>query len=200
MNYYESIAEGFHEEKQVELHDIFEAAQFKLNRNRYHFQNIKNIIEKSSNVETLDYYEDIYLPLYYEMESILVSLRSSVDMFLHLINNVFDFGLVQNDVNLYNIYHHKQLPQYVKNIFNRFTRPYNNPVWNFIYSARNDIVHEKSVNQVIPVNIDLFSSETPIVLLTWDGQEKEMISFFNQALKLLDNFGSELIQAVRISI
>lgn len=200
MDYYEAITESFSEEKQMKLHDIFESAQFKLNRNTYHLNKINAIIDKSSELDHHDYYEDIYMPLYYEIESLLVSLRSGVDMFLHLVNTVFDYGMMGNDVTLYSVYHHPELPKPVKNIFNRFTRPYNNPVWNFIYSARNEIVHEKSINQVIPINIDLFSAEQPIVLLQWEGQEKELFALLRQSLRLLDNFGAELLTAVRISV
>lgn len=200
MDYYVQLSDFFDEEKQTELHDIFDAIRFKLNRNTYHFNNIKRIIEQAKDLERNDYYSDIYLPIYYEIEGFLVSLRSSVDILLHLINFSYRFDLKENDVNLYNIYNHRNLPKPTKNIFDRYTRPYNNPTWNFIYTFRNEIVHEKSIHQVLPVRIDLFSNEEPLVFFMLDENDREITAFFNNCLRFLDNFASQVFQSIDVSL
>jgi len=200
MEYYVQISDYFEEDKQSELHDILDAIRFKLNRNMYHVNNIKKIVEQAKDLERNDYYSDIYLPIYYEIEGFLVSLRSSVDILLHLINFTYRFELRENDVNLYNIYNHRHLPKPTKNIFDRYTRPYNNPTWNFIYTFRNEIVHEKSIHQVLPVRIDLFSNEEPLVFFMLEENDREMSAFFNNCLRFLDNFASQIFQSIEVSL
>lgn len=200
MEYYLRISDYFEEEEQNELHDMFDSIKFKLNRNDYHFENIKKIITQSKDLDRNDYYKDINLPIYYEIECFLTSLRSTVDMLLHLINFSYKMNLKQTEVNLYNVYHNRSLSKNTKNIFDRYTRPYNNPTWNFIYTFRNEIVHEKSIHQVLPVRIDLFSSEEPIVLFILGDTEKELVSFFNTCLRFLDNFASLIFQSIEISL
>lgn len=198
--YHSQIEEFFGENTHSELHEIFTALDFKLNKNDYHFDNIKKIIDKSDVLESEDYYNDIHLPIYYEVESFLVSLRSSVDILLHLVNFSFNLGIGTNEVNLYTVYTHKKLPKNVKNIFDRYTRPYNNATWNFIYTSRNEVVHEKSVNQILPIEVDLFGYEKPTVFFEWETAQREMLSFFSQCLRFLDTFVSQFLQAIKISL
>jgi len=200
MDYYVQISEFFEEEKQTELHDIFDAIRFKLNRNSYHLNNIEQIIEQAKDLERNDYYRDIYIPIYYEIEGFLVSLRSSVDILLHLINYCYNLRLKPNDVNLYNVYSHRSLPKGTKNIFDRYTRPYNNPTWNFIYTFRNEIVHEKSIHQVLPIRIDLFSEGEPLVFFILEDTDRELKSFFHNCLRFLDNFASQVFQSIEVSL
>lgn len=194
------ILEDFDDEEQIALKELFESIQFKLNRNSYHMNNIKRVISESKNVDSDDYYHKVHYPIYYEMESLLVSLRSSVDVLLHLLNFCFDFRLTSNEITLTNIYHHDRLPKNVKNIFDRYTRPYKNPTWRFIYTFRNETVHERSINQVLPIRIDLFTSEEPIVIFKLDEQDKEILAFFNQCQRFLDNFSTQLFNAIKISL
>lgn len=197
--YHSEIEEFFDESKHSELYDIFTALDFKLNKNKYHLKNIHRIIDEAD-VEKDDFYGEIHLPIYYEVESFLVSLRSSVDILLHLVNFVFDMKLNTNDVTLYQVFHHKKLPKNVKNIFERYTRPYNNPTWNFIYTSRNEIVHEKSVNQILPITVDLFGYEKPTVFFEWENAPREMLVFFNQCLRFLETFVLQFLQSIKISL
>lgn len=200
MDYYVRISDFFEEDRQNDLHEIFDAIQFKLNRNMYHYENIQKIINQAKDLERNNYYSDIYLPIYYEIEGFLISLRSSVDILLHLINFSYDFKLKENDVNLYNIYNHRKLPKPTKHIFDRYTRPYNNPTWNFIYTFRNEIVHEKSIHQVLPIQIDLFTNEEPLVFFMLEDNSRELTAFFNNCLRFLDNFASQVFQSIELSL
>lgn len=147
-----------------------------------------------------NYYEDIYLSIYYEMESFLVSLRSNIDILLHLVNFIYDLNIPNRDISLGTIYRNKNIPVELTNVFNRFTRPYNNPVWDFIYNARNTTVHEKSVNQVLPITIDAFDDNKMLIFFKWEDEDKNLITFFNQCLKFLNNFTNELFSAIKITI
>ena len=198
--YHSEIEEFFDESKHSDLYDIFTALDFKLNKNRYHFNNINRIIDEADVLATEDFYNTIHLPIYYEVESFLVSLRSSVDILLHLVNFTFDLKLITNEVTLYQVFHHKKLPKNVKNIFERYTRPYNNPMWNFIYTSRNEIVHEKSVNQILPITIDLFGYEKPTVFFEWENAEREILVFFDQCLRFLERFVLQFLQSIKISL
>lgn len=199
-NYQLEIEEYFDETKHTNLHNIFSSLEFKLNKNQYHFDNIKNTIGNADVLDKPDYYETVHLSIYYEMESFLVSLRSSVDVLLHLVNFSFDLEVSTNDVNLYNVFHHKKLPRSVKHIFERYTKPYNNPTWTFIYTSRNEIVHEKSVNLVLPIDIRLFGFEKPTVFFEWEENQREMLVFFNQCVRFLETFVTQCLQAIRISL
>lgn len=199
MVYYDAVSEHYEEEKKQQLFEIFDALNFKLKRNTYHLSNINKILENATNLENNDYYNDIYMPIYFEIEGFLVSIRSSVDMILHLNNYVFDFGLPNIEITLASIYHHKELPKMVKNIFDRYTRPYKNPTWNFIYTFRNEIVHEKSVHQVLPINIDMFLTEKPSIFFSMDHSDKELLSFFNNCLRFLETFVSQMLSSIEVS-
>lgn len=199
-DYHAEIEEFFDESKHSELYDVFTALDFKLNKNKYHFENISRIITDSNILDKEDYYSEIHLPIYYEMESFLVSIRSSVDILLHLVNFSFNLSIPTNEVNLYNVYRHKALPKNVKNILDRYTRPYNNPTWNFIYTSRNEIVHEKSVNQILPIEVDLFGFDKPTVFFEWENAPREMLSFYSQCLRFLETFVSQFLLSVKISL
>lgn len=197
---YDDIFEKVSEGKQNSLHDYFDSIEFKLLKNAYHYDRIMETIKHAGKTDSDEFYNQVHLPIYFEMESFLVSLRSSVDVCLHLLNFVFDMDLKQNEVNLHTVFHHPQLPKSIRNIFERYTRPYNNPTWNFIYTSRNEVVHEKSVNQVLPLNIDFFSTSEPLFFFLYEKNDREMATFFNQCLKFLDTFISQLLQALKISI
>lgn len=200
MEYYNRICDFFEEEEQNALHELFDSIEFKLNRTNYHLNNINSIMNQAGDLERLDYYKDIHMPIYYELEGLLVSLRSSVDMLLHLINFCYKMNLKNIEVTLYNIYSNRKLTKNTKNIFDRYTRPYNNPTWNFIYTFRNEIVHEKSINQVLPIKIDLFTLDTPLAFFVVENKEKEILTFLDQCMRFLDTFSSLIFQSIEVSL
>lgn len=201
LDYYEDFADFFDDEQQAELQDFFDSIQFKLNRTKYHFNQIKHVIRHAGDPENDNYYDEVHLPIYYEMEGFLVSLRSTIDILLHLINFTFQLGLSGYDVQLHNVYRHRKLPKALKNIFDRYTRPYNNPVWTFIYTFRNETVHEKSIHQVLPIHVDMFTEgNEPLVFFIHEDAEREIKSFFNNCIRFLETFNTQMFQAMKISL
>jgi len=198
MNYLNAMLEKVDEEKYDSVTEIFQSIDFKSYRNQYHFSHIKQIIQETdvSNVE--DIHQDVLYPLYVEIESLLVSLRSTVDILMHLVNEVFSLNL--KDVYIHNVFKHSRLPSPIKNVLKKYTRSFDNQTWNFIYNARNDVVHEKSVPQVLPINIDPFQFAQLIAFIKWEGVDREVITFFNQCLKFLQNFSNQLFESILISL
>lgn len=199
MSFYELISEHYDDDEKAQLFPFFDALTFKVNRCLYHFDNIKMIVENATDLDNESYYSDVFLPIYYEMEGLLVSMRSSVDMALHLTNSVFDFQIPTTDITLASVYHHKQLPKIVKNVFDRYTRPYQNPTWNFIYTSRNEIVHEKSIHQVLPIRVEFFLAEQPLVFFSYEGTEKELNTHFSNCLRFLKAFLGKLLSSIVVA-
>lgn len=199
MDYYKQVEDYFEESKQNELYDIYDSLKFKINKNNYHFDNISRILSNSNIIEQADYYNDTHLPIYYEAESFIVSIRSSADILLHIINHAFCLSLERNEVTLYNVYHHAKLPKAIKTQFQFYTRP-DNPTWNFIYTSRNMIVHEKSINHLYPVHIDLFTMKEPIAFVEVDGVPKEVLTFFGQCLRHMERFTSDALLSIKTSL
>lgn len=199
MDYFDLLSEHFDEEDQGKLQPLLDSIEFKLARNRYHFGNIKRIVEESDPTSE-NLYEEIYYPVYFEMESLLVSLRSSVDLVLQLVNFSFGMKLDNMSCTLSNIYHHRSLPKPIKNILDRFTRPHQNPTWKFISSFRNESVHEKSIHQLLPISIDHFTTEKPLVFFEMDGVQKELLTFFAQSVRFIDTFSTSLFQAIHVAL
>lgn len=198
MDYLRAILDKVDEDRYNRVSELFESINFKMSRNEYHFGNIKSIVRDTDIMEVENYYTSINLPIYFEMESLLVSLRSTVDILMHLINDLFELRL--DDVYIGNIFKHPRLPSEVKNILKKYTRTFDNTTWNFIYTSRNEIVHEKSIPQILPVNIDPFQFNQINVFMKWEDIDREIISFLNQCLKFLQNFCNQLYENILISI
>jgi hypothetical protein len=95
-------------------------------------------------------------------------------------------------VALSSIYRHPRLPKMLKQLFNRYTRKHDNATWSFIYTFRNESVHHKSINQLLPLSIDLFTDDDPFVFFTLHESKKELIVFFEQCLRFLENFAVDI--------
>ncbi|PGK52536.1 hypothetical protein CN918_32645 [Priestia megaterium] len=198
MDYLENILHVLDEDRHKRVIEVYESIMFKISRNNYHFSNIKRVIDETDMLNVEDVYSSLNLPIYFEMESLLVSLRSTVDMLMHLLNEVY--GLRLTDVYLNNVFKHPKLPSEIKNILRKYTRRFDNTTWSFIYTSRNDIVHEKSIPHILPINVDPFQFEQINVFFTWEGMEREIVSFFKQCLKFLSNFSSQLYENIVVSL
>lgn len=198
MDYAQTILDKVEEENYDNILSILNSFEFKMKRNEYHFNNIKKVVRNKEILEIEDFYTSINLPIYFEMESFLVSIRSSVDILMHLINSLYELNLY--DVYINNVFKHGSLPQEIKNVLRKYTRTFDNDIWNFIYTSRNNIVHEKSIPQILPINIDPFQLEHINVFLNLDGVDKEIISFFNQCIKFLQNFSQQLFENILITL
>lgn len=199
MNHLNHILEKIEEDKYDSVLTIIESIDFKMARNEYHFSNIQRIVTETNALETDDFSQSITMPLYFEMESLLISMRSTVDMLMHLLNGVYGLGLVK-DVYINNVFKHPRLPSEIKNVLRKYTRTFDNPTWSFIYTSRNDIVHEKSIPQVLPIYVDLFHSEQFNVFFKWEGVDREIQSFLNQCNGFLKNFSRQLYENILLSL
>ncbi|QST02338.1 hypothetical protein IMZ31_23080 (plasmid) [Pontibacillus sp. ALD_SL1] len=194
------ISDSFDEQKQNELSDISASLKFKCKKTAYHYQQVQNLTKRSSIFDTANYYEEVNLPIYYESENFLIAIRSSVDVLMHYLSVFFDLNLSAKDVNVHSVYKHNKIPKGVKNTFHQYTRPYQNNIWLFIYEHRNEIVHQKSFDQILPIRIDLFSSDVPLIFLDWKGEEKELLTLYGASLRFLENFISQINQSIKLSI
>lgn len=198
MDYSQAILDKLEEELHDKVWEIFDSYNFKMKRNHYHFQNIKKIVQDTNILEVEDFYTAINLPIYFEMESFLVSTRSTVDILMHLLNSIYNLQL--KDVYISNVFKHPSLPSEVRNVLKKYTRNFDNATWTFIYTSRNEIVHEKSIPHILPVNVDPFQFESINLFFKWEDIDRELISFFNQCLKFLTNFSQQLFSNILISI
>lgn len=199
-NYLEKIFYHFEDEEVTNLETIFESLEFKYNKTLYHLENMKKQEKEASDIEMDNYYENVYYPLYYELESFLISIRSTVDICMHLINESFSLKIDNLNVHLNSIYKHNKLPKPTKNILKKYTHNRDNLTWNFIYTYRNELVHEKSVNQSLPIDINLFHTEKPTAYFELEGQQRNLITFCSNCLFLLDRFIMHLLEAINISL
>ena len=178
------------------LHNHFSSLLFKCKKTHYHFAKITNIATRAANLENENYFDDIHRAAYFELENFLITIRSAVDILMHINNESLSLGL--KDVYLHHVYKQKKLPHQIKNIFNRFTRHYDNPIWNFIYTYRNEVIHAKSIDQFMTINIDVFAAEKPLLFLLWESEEREAMSFLKACIHFLESFISENLQAIRV--
>lgn len=182
------------------ISDFFETLEFKYHKSAYHMEKIQEKIEQSTNFEMGDYYKNVYSPLYYELESFLVSIRSSIDIIMHLLNKTLGLNLSNYEVSLSNVYHSRTLSRDVKNVLHRYTHNRGNDTWNFIYKNRNQIVHEKSINQSFPLVIDVFQQEQPNAYIEVDGQQRNVVTFLKKAMQFLGRFIVHLFESVALTI
>ena len=189
------ILKNFTEPTQQEkIKELFQSIVFKLEKNLYHLNNISHSIEKAS--EKNDFLS--LMQLYFELENFLISTRSSVDMVMHLINYCLDLNIDENTVAVSTVYRSKKLPKPMKDIFNRYTTPYNNPTWSFIYLLRNEVVHEKSIYQVLPIYFKPVLDTNFLYMKTNSG-EKEMLDHLKVCLRFLDTFVDRVLSILAIT-
>lgn len=190
------LMENLEPEKWEMLSEIIETVEFKYNKSNYHLNNIKEKILKSNNFEQDNYYEEIYSGIYYEMESFLIAIRSSVDVLLHFINEGLELGIESRDIILSNVYRNPKTTQRVRNVLHKHTHNRNSIIWNFIYQARNEIVHEKSVVQITPVTVNFFDENNIQAFIDVNGQPRNLMMFYQSCLHFLSRFIVELTEAI----
>jgi hypothetical protein len=181
-------------EKQKVL-DLFQNLVFKLEKNLYHLNNINLFIEKASGKN--DFLT--LMPIYFELESFLVSTRSSVDMLMHILNYCLHYEIESTQVSVSSVYRCKKLSKPLKEIFARYTTPYNNPTWSFIYLFRNEVVHEKSIFQVMPLQFKPVLDHT-FLYAKIGKTDKEITDHLKVCLRFLDKFIERVLSILEISI
>ncbi|MGN5651085.1 hypothetical protein [Bacillus sp. Brlt_9] len=181
-------------EKQKVL-DLFQNLVFKLEKNLYHLNNINLFIEKASGKNEFL----TLMPIYFELESFLVSTRSSVDMLMHILNYCLNYEIESTQVSVSSVYRCKKLSKPLKEIFARYTTPYNNPTWSFIYLFRNEVVHEKSIFQVMPLQFKPVLDHT-FLYAKIDNRDKEITDHLKVCLRFLDKFIERVLSILEILI
>lgn len=197
------ISEYFEGDERQRVTEYIESLFFKFSKNQYHYGHLQQTVEKHDENEDVPFYDAFHLPIYYETESLLVNMRSTVDVALHLVNVCFHLDIKRNDVTTHSVYFHPKLPSEIKGIMDQYTRPYDNPVWKFIYTSRNEIVHEKSVEFVLPLQFDTMEirgQDKLFVTFEKDGQSKDVLLFFKQCIQFLESLVIAFLQSAVSSL
>jgi hypothetical protein len=196
FRYQTEILKKFPEqEEQQKILELFQNLVFKLEKNLYHLNNINFSIEKASGKN--DFLA--LMPIYFELESFLVSTRSSVDMLMHLLNYVLKYQIESNQVSVSSVFRCNRLSKPLKDIFSRYTSPYNNPTWSFIYLFRNEVVHEKSIFQALPIYFKPVL-ENYFLYAKIGKSEKEITDYLKVCLRFLDTFVDRILSMMVVSL
>jgi len=183
------------QEDQVKVLELFQNLVFKLEKNLYHLNNINFSIEKASGKN--EFFS--LMPIYFELESFLVSTRSSVDMLMHIINYCLGYNIDNKQVSVSSLFHSGLLSKPLKDIFSRYTTPYDNPTWSFIYLFRNEVVHEKSIFQALPIFFKPVL-EHQFLYAKIGNYEKEVTDYLKVCLRFLDTFADRILSVLEVSL
>lgn len=181
------------QEDQEKILELFQNLVFKLEKNLYHLTNINFSIQKASGKNN---FVDL-MPIYFELESFLVSTRSSVDMLMHILNYCLKFNIENNQVSVSSIFRNTHLKKPMKDIFSRYTSPYNNPTWSFIYLFRNEVVHEKSIFQALPIYFKDILGQY-FLYAKIGNAEKEITDHLKVCLRFLDTFVDRILSVLLV--
>lgn len=183
------------QEDQVKVLELFQNLVFKLEKNLYHLNNINFSIEKASGKN--EFFS--LMPIYFELESFLVSTRSSVDMLMHIINYCLGYNIDNKQVSVSSLFHSGLLSKPLKDIFSRYTTPYDNPTWSFIYLFRNEVVHEKSIFQALPIFFKPVLDHQ-FLYAKIGNYEREVTDYLKVCLRFLDTFTDRILSVLEVSL
>lgn len=173
------------------LDDILTTLDFRINKNRYHFNNINNYISSDATTN-IDY-------IYYECENLIINIRSTLDNLLQLINVVYEMGFNDININIKNMIRHKNFTNALRDVFLLHTHPKNH-FWHFIYTTRNEIVHEVCIKTELPIVIDevLDRGEfvQKVVFINKNGDKENLIQFLKQCIKLIEELVDSSLYAL----
>ena len=179
-NIYNGILENFNV-PELFLDDRLTTLEFRLNKNHYHFKNIQLYIQ-----ENYELNEEF---IYFELENLIINIRSTLDNLLQLINISYKMGFKDININVRNILRHKSCTNALKDIFLVHTHP-KNQFWNFIYTTRNEIVHEVCIKSQLPLvkDEDYINGELvkKISFVNKNGDKENLMFFYKQCIKLID--------------
>jgi len=196
----DKLSEYYSDEEWDVLVDLLNSLEFKYNKTNYHFKNIKERIENSTNIDMDNYYEEVCTPLYYEIESFVIAMRSTVDIIMHIINKTMKLGIESSRVNLGTVYKHPNNTKMVRNILHRYTHNRDSALWNFFYQFRNEIVHEKSITQTLPIVINFFQVPHPLAYFEIKGQKQNVVTYLETAMNFLKRFVIHLFEQIEITV
>lgn len=187
---YNKILENF-DISETLLDDILTTLEFRLNKNHYLFKNICALSKNKSSIEN-----DV---IYYESENLIINIRSTLDILLQLINVLYKMELSGINVSVKNIVRHKKMTNALRDIFSLHTHP-KNQFWNFIYTTRNEIVHEVCIKTQLPILLDEEYSEGKViyktVFINKSGDKEDLLFFYNQCVKLIDELADNILHVI----
>lgn len=188
---YNGISDNYDIEESF-LDDILTALEFRLKKNHYSYTNILTYIEEDC-VANQDY-------IYFESENLIINIRSTVDNLLQLISAIYKMNLSGINVSLKNVIRHPKCTNALKDIFMVHTHP-KNQFWHFIYTTRNEIVHEVCIKTQLPLMLDEFYKDGEIsykaMFINKRGDKEDMLFFYKQCLKLIDELCDGVLHVLR---
>lgn len=196
----DKLSDYYSDEEWDALVELLDSLEFKYNKTSYHLVNIKQKLEKSTDFNMDNYYEEVCNPLYYETESFVIAMRSTADIIMHIINRTMKLGIESSKVNLSTVYKHPKTTKTIKNILHRYTHNRDSALWNFFYQFRNEIVHEKSITQTLPITINFFNGPQPLAYFEINGQKQNVVIYLETALNFLKRFVIHLFEQIEITV
>lgn len=179
-NIYNGILENF-DISEGYLDDILTTLEFRLKKNHHCYNNIVNYI-KRGDVNNHDF-------IYFETENLIINIRSTLDNLLQLINVVYKMNYSGIDVSVKNIIKNKKCTNALKDLFLLHTHP-KNQFWNFIYTTRNEIVHEICIKTQLPLMLDESYRDGEVIykvmFINKSGDKEDLLFFYKQCIKLMD--------------
>lgn len=196
----DKLSDYYNDEEWDALVELLDSLEFKYNKTSYHLVNIKQKLEKSTDFNMDNYYEEVCNPLYYETESFVIAMRSTADIIMHIINRTMKLGIESSKVNLSTVYKHPKTTKTIKNILHRYTHNRDSALWNFFYQFRNEIVHEKSITQTLPITINFFNGPQPLAYFEINGQKQNVVIYLETALNFLKRFVIHLFEQIENTV
>ena len=171
---------------EIFLDDMLTTLDFRSSKTRYHFNKVRDMLK--TNKPLTDKEIDI---LYYELENLIINIRSTVDNVLQLINELYKFGLSGISLNTKNVLKNPKCTNALKDIFFTHTHPKNH-FWNFIYTSRNELVHEICIKSHFPIIQDENYQEGIVKYTTYfinkNGDKENILFFYSECVKLIEQF------------
>lgn len=188
--FYTKIIENFNVEE-IFLEDILTTLEFRLEKNHYHYQNILTYFRENPELNQ----EKIY----FESENLIINIRSTVDNLLQLINVLYKMNFEGMNINLKNIIRHKNFTNALRDVFLLHTHP-KNQFWHFIYTTRNEVVHEICIKSFMPILIDdIYENEVlnkKIYFIDKNGDKEDLLFFYKQCIALIDDLCDKSLYAI----
>lgn len=168
-----------------ELLSYLDAINFKYEKSIYHLSNIDSLIAKASQMPfDDDYYSKVLKPISFEAESILVALRSQIDIVLRLAATLWQVEFDPRDVSFSQI--QKALRAKTLLIGNALQtlRASDSPNMEFLHRVRNIIAHEADLMSHYPLHLRVSAQDqqqVDITCLVW-GQNMPVASLYRSCI------------------
>src|SRR5690625_1990238 len=189
--YQKELLEQLPEDRHKTVVNLFKNIAFKLEKNLYYYT---NILDNIDNIHNTDDFRSM-LPIYFDIETLLISLRSSIDVVLHLINDVMDLGFESNDVHIGSIRRRLKRGSRMFNVLNRYTGRGSGDSWQFLYYFRNDIVHERSIYELMDFYL-IGEEGNERLYVDFRNKRDDFIQLFRNCFRIVDGFSSSVFKAL----